>query len=42
MKLYALNKRQFCLVFVAFFTCFGMSVFIGLAGVVFQNKIQIF
>nr|CAG4636043.1 EOG090X03I5 [Eubosmina coregoni]SVE69704.1 EOG090X03I5 [Eubosmina coregoni] len=32
MKLYALNKRQFCLVFVAFFACFGMSVFIGLAG----------
>lgn len=32
MRLYALNKRQFVLVFVTFFICFGVTVLIGLAG----------
>lgn len=32
MRLYALNKRQFVLVFVIFFTCFGISSLIGVAG----------
>lgn len=32
MKLYALTKRQFVLVFVVFFTCFGACAIIGLAG----------
>ncbi|KAJ8315170.1 hypothetical protein KUTeg_007320 [Tegillarca granosa] len=32
MRLYALNKRQFVLVFVAFFICFGISILIGVAG----------
>ncbi|XP_013408050.1 transmembrane protein 181 isoform X2 [Lingula anatina] len=32
MRLYTLNKRQFVLVFAAFFLCFLLTVFIGLAG----------
>ena len=32
MRLYALNKRQFVLVFVTFFICFGISILIGVAG----------
>ena len=32
MRLYAMHKREFGLVFLAFFACFGMCVFIGLAG----------
>ncbi len=32
MRLYTLNKRQFVLVFVTFFLCFGLSILIGLAG----------
>ncbi|ELU00224.1 hypothetical protein CAPTEDRAFT_100629 [Capitella teleta] len=32
MRLYALNKRQFVLVFVAFFVCFGLTILIGLGG----------
>ncbi|KAL3881385.1 hypothetical protein ACJMK2_027833 [Sinanodonta woodiana] len=32
MRLYSLNKRQFVLVFVTFFVCFGITVLIGVAG----------
>ncbi|XP_055955169.1 transmembrane protein 181 [Patella vulgata] len=32
MRLYSLNKRQFVLVFVTFFACFGICLLIGLAG----------
>ncbi|XP_063404166.1 transmembrane protein 181-like isoform X1 [Mytilus trossulus] len=32
MRLYALNKRQFVLVFVTFFICFGITLLIGIAG----------
>ncbi|CAK9794583.1 Transmembrane protein 181 [Anthophora quadrimaculata] len=32
MRLYSMHKREFVMVFVAFFACFGLSVFIGLAG----------
>ena len=32
MRLYSMHKREFGLVFLAFFACFGMCVFIGLAG----------
>ncbi|VDH88974.1 Hypothetical predicted protein [Mytilus galloprovincialis] len=32
MRLYALNKRQFVLVFVTFFICFGITLLIGVAG----------
>ncbi|KAK3577395.1 hypothetical protein CHS0354_032242 [Potamilus streckersoni] len=32
MRLYSLNKRQFVLVFVTFFVCFGITVLIGIAG----------
>lgn len=32
MRLYSLDKRNFVLVFLAFFACFALSVFIGLAG----------
>nr|CAG4649198.1 EOG090X03I5 [Scapholeberis mucronata]SVE93522.1 EOG090X03I5 [Scapholeberis mucronata] len=32
MRLYTMHKREFGLVFLAFFACFGMGVFIGLAG----------
>lgn len=32
MKLYALTKRQFVMVFVVFFSCFGAFAIIGLAG----------
>ncbi|RMC12889.1 hypothetical protein DUI87_10414 [Hirundo rustica rustica] len=32
MRLYTLSKRHFVLVFVVFFICFGLTVFIGVAG----------
>jgi len=32
MRLYALNKRQFGGVFIVFFMCFGITVLIGVAG----------
>ncbi|KAG1671101.1 Transmembrane protein 181 [Nymphon striatum] len=32
MRLYTMHKREFVMVFVIFFACFGLSVFIGLAG----------
>ncbi|XP_028914038.1 transmembrane protein 181 isoform X1 [Ornithorhynchus anatinus] len=32
MRLYTLSKRHFVLVFVVFFLCFGLTVFIGIAG----------
>uniref|UniRef100_A0A672UD06 Transmembrane protein 181 n=1 Tax=Strigops habroptila TaxID=2489341 RepID=A0A672UD06_STRHB len=35
MRLYTLSKRHFVLVFVVFFVCFGLTVFIGIAGGVF-------
>ncbi|KAF7393944.1 hypothetical protein HZH68_010763 [Vespula germanica] len=32
MRLYSMHKREFVMVFVGFFACFGLSIFIGLAG----------
>lgn len=32
MRLYTLSKRHFVLVFVVFLICFGLTVFIGIAG----------
>ncbi|XP_043917916.1 transmembrane protein 181 isoform X2 [Protopterus annectens] len=32
MRLYTLSKRHFVLVFVVFFLCFGLTVFIGILG----------
>ncbi|KAK1337900.1 hypothetical protein QTO34_001001 [Cnephaeus nilssonii] len=32
MRLYTLSKRHFVLVFVVFFVCFGLTVFIGIRG----------
>lgn len=32
MRLYSMHKREFVMVFIAFFACFGLAVFIGLAG----------
>ncbi|OCT77958.1 transmembrane protein 181 isoform X1 [Xenopus laevis] len=37
MRLYTLSKRHFVLVFVVFFICFGLTLFIGIAG---PNVIQ--
>ncbi|KAF4519594.1 hypothetical protein B566_EDAN003761 [Ephemera danica] len=31
MRLYTMHKREFVMVFVAFFACFGLGVFIGIA-----------
>uniref|UniRef100_A0A8C9WHK8 Transmembrane protein 181 n=1 Tax=Scleropages formosus TaxID=113540 RepID=A0A8C9WHK8_SCLFO len=38
MRLYTLSKRHFVLVFVVFFVCFGLTVFIGIAGGWFPNS----
>lgn len=32
MRLYSMNKREFVLSFLALFACFGLGIFIGLAG----------
>lgn len=32
MRLYTMHKREFVMVFLAFFACFGLGIFIGLAG----------
>lgn len=35
MRLYSMHKREFVMIFIAFFGCFGLAMFIGLAGKVF-------
>lgn len=38
MRLYTLSKRHFVLMFVVFFICFGLTVFVGIEGKsVFQS-----
>ncbi|XP_073993344.1 transmembrane protein 181 isoform X1 [Rhodnius prolixus] len=32
MRLYSMHKREFVMVFLGFYVCFGLGVFIGLAG----------
>ena len=32
MRLYSMHKREFVVVFIAFFACFGLGLFIGVAG----------
>nr|CAI5828427.1 unnamed protein product [Callosobruchus analis] len=32
MRLYTMHKREFVMVFVAFFACFGLGIFVGIAG----------
>ena len=32
MRLYTMHKREFVMVFLVFFTCFGLALLIGLAG----------
>lgn len=32
MRLYSMHKREFVMVFMAFFACFGLGIFIGIAG----------
>lgn len=32
MRLYKMHKREVAMVFLAFFACFGLAIFIGLAG----------
>lgn len=32
MRLYSMHKREFVAVFMAFFACFGLGIFIGIAG----------
>ena len=32
MRLYSMHKREFVMVFLAFFGCFGLGLFIGFAG----------
>ncbi|CAH2009468.1 unnamed protein product [Acanthoscelides obtectus] len=32
MRLYTMHKREFVMVFVAFFACFGLGIFVGVAG----------
>nr|XP_018915872.1 PREDICTED: transmembrane protein 181 [Bemisia tabaci]XP_018915873.1 PREDICTED: transmembrane protein 181 [Bemisia tabaci] len=32
MRLYSMHKREFCMVFLAFFISLGLAIFIGLAG----------
>uniref|UniRef100_A0A3B3YSA2 Transmembrane protein 181 n=1 Tax=Poecilia mexicana TaxID=48701 RepID=A0A3B3YSA2_9TELE len=38
MRLYTLSKRHFVLVFVVFLICFGLTVFIGIAGTFTRNE----
>jgi len=40
MRLYALNKRQFGGVFIVFFICFGITVLIGVAGMLVSSVIN--
>ncbi|XP_018565323.1 transmembrane protein 181 [Anoplophora glabripennis] len=32
MRLYTMHKREFVMVFIAFFACFGLGIFVGIAG----------
>lgn len=41
MRLYSMHKREFVMVFVAFFACFGLGLFIGLAGPPITSTIEI-
>nr|XP_033793682.1 transmembrane protein 181 isoform X3 [Geotrypetes seraphini] len=42
MRLYTLSKRHFVLVFVVFFICFSLTVFVGIAGpeVIYTQKVN--
>ncbi|PAA56946.1 hypothetical protein BOX15_Mlig007618g1 [Macrostomum lignano] len=41
MRLYTLSKRSFVLVFLVFFACFGLAVFVGLLGPpIIQQSVQ--
>lgn len=35
MRIYSMHKGEFVMVFIAFFACFGLGVFIGLAGKIY-------
>lgn len=39
MRLYTMHKREFVMVFLAFFACLGLGIFVGIAG---KNSIDIF
>jgi hypothetical protein len=39
MRLYTLDKRSFALVLGAFFACFALGIFIGLAGKQQQQQV---
>uniref|UniRef100_A0A8C0J0D3 Transmembrane protein 181 n=1 Tax=Chelonoidis abingdonii TaxID=106734 RepID=A0A8C0J0D3_CHEAB len=41
MRLYTLSKRHFVLVFVVFFICFGLTVFIGIAGKIMMRPFKL-
>uniref|UniRef100_A0A8C7R7N6 Transmembrane protein 181 n=1 Tax=Oncorhynchus mykiss TaxID=8022 RepID=A0A8C7R7N6_ONCMY len=41
MRLYTLSKRHFVLVFVVFLICFGLTVFIGIAGITLRSMWKI-
>uniref|UniRef100_A0AAQ5Y5V9 Transmembrane protein 181 n=1 Tax=Amphiprion ocellaris TaxID=80972 RepID=A0AAQ5Y5V9_AMPOC len=41
MRLYTLSKRHFVLVFVVFLICFGLTVFIGIAGTADKHTEQV-
>lgn len=41
MRLYSMHKREFGLVFLAFFACFGLGVFVGLAGNTIERETRL-
>lgn len=42
MRLYSMHKREFVMVFLAFFACFGLALFIGIAGLFSMLFSQVF
>lgn len=40
MRLYSMTKREFVMAILSFFICFGLSIFIGLAGPPITNTTQ--
>lgn len=41
MRLYTMHKREFVLIFSAFFASFGLFLFIGLAGPPITNTVTV-
>lgn len=41
MRLYTMHKREFVMVFLAFFACFGLGIFVGITGPPITSTVEL-